>query len=297
MPKEPNDPQMITRCPNCETIYDIDENTLASVDYTAVCCQCHQVFNAKNSVVSDESVTSPPAAYALKQPSVPVDDWPGSGVENDTRPTTEPWEDGRVFGQRGGINKNRKAAPSQPPDVPEDFSSLAAAELPAHQFSKPQKPKSKPGPLVAAGVLILALVAIAQLAWINKEQLLEHPQGRQLVQMVCNLGACELEQQKAIDKFVILHRNLQPSVSHPNAFSFTLSFANDADFSQQPPMLQLSLLDHKDLLLAQRRFSPDEYLYPASAEGRSIRPQEIVNVELLLLDQALKISSFTLEIL
>ena len=288
---------MKTRCPNCETIYDIDENTLASVDYTAVCCQCQQVFNAKNSVVSNEPVTSPPVDYALQEPSVPAGDWPGSKVEHETRPTTKPREDERAFGQHGSINKNHEAAPSPTADVPEDFTSLAAAELPAHHFSKPQKPKSKPGPLVTAGVLILALAAIAQFAWMNKKQLLEHPQGRQLVQMVCNLGACELEQRKAIDKFVILHRNLQPSVSHPHAFSFTLSFANDADFSQQLPMLQLSLLDHNSLLLAQRRFSPDEYLYPATAEDRSIRPQEIVNVELLLQDQALKVSSFKLEIL
>lgn len=151
--------------------------------------------------------------------------------------------------------------------------------------------------MVTAGIVILTLLAAAQLVWINKKQLLEHPQGRQLMQIVCDLAACELEQQKAIDKFVILHRNLQPSISHPHAFSFTLSFANDAEFSQPLPMLQLSLLDHMDMLLAQRRFSPDEYLYPATGKDRSIKPQEIINVELLLQDQALRVSSFKLEIL
>ena len=288
---------MKTRCPNCETLYDIDEATLASVNYTAVCCQCHQVFNAKNSIVSKEPLGSLPADYVLEQPSMPGDEKPGTKIEHGIPPTPDSREDDWAFVQQRDIEEGPKPAPSPATDVPEDFTSLAAAELPAHHFSKPQKPKSKPGPMVTAGVLMLALLATAQLVWINKEQLLEHPKGRQLMQIVCDLAACELEQRKAIDKFVILHRNLQPSISHPQAFSFTLSFANDADFSQPLPMLQLSLLDHMDMLLAQRRFSPDEYLYPATGKDRSIKPQEIINVELLLQDQALKVSSFKLEIL
>lgn len=288
---------MKTRCPHCETLYDIDEATLASVNYTAVCCQCHQVFNAKNSIVSKEPLGSLPADYAQEQPSVPGDETPETKIEHGIPPAPEPREDDWAFVQQKGIKGGHKLAPSPTTDIPEDFTSLAAAELPAHHFGKPRQPRSKPGPMVTAGVLTLALLATAQLAWINKKELLEYPKARQLMQIVCDLAACELEQQKAIDKFVILHRNLQPSISHPHAFSFTLSFANDADFSQPLPMLQLSLLDHMDLLLAQRRFSPDEYLYPAAGNDRSIKPQEIINVELLLQDQALKVSSFKLEIL
>ena len=288
---------MKTRCPNCETQYDIDEATLASANYTAVCCHCHQVFNAKESIASAAPLTPPPADNAPDQPPAPGDGKPGSRSQHGFPPTPDSRDDDWALVQQRGTRKGHIPAPPPTTDVPEDFASLAAAELPAHHFSKPRKQKSKPGPMVTAGIVILTLLAAAQLVWINKKQLLEHPQGRQLMQIVCDLAACELEQQKAIDKFVILHRNLQPSISHPHAFSFTLSFANDAEFSQPLPMLQLSLLDHMDMLLAQRRFSPDEYLYPATGKDRSIKPQEIINVELLLQDQALRVSSFKLEIL
>lgn len=288
---------MKTRCPNCETQYDIDEAALASANYTAVCCNCHQVFNAKETIGSEEPVMPPPPDYTPDQPHAPGYGKPETKSEHGFPPAPGPRDDDWAFVQQRGTKKNH--IPTAPPitDVPEDFASLAAAELPPHHFSKHRKQKSKPGPMMTAAVLALALIATGQLAWINKKQLLEHPQGRQLVQIVCDLAACELERQKAIDKFAVLHRNLQPSISHQRALSFTLSFTNEADFSQQLPILQLSLLDHKDQLLAQRNFSPDEYLDPAASNDRNIKPKEIINVELLLWNQALNASGFKLEFL
>ena len=287
---------MKTRCPNCETLYDIDEATLASANYTAVCCQCHQVFNAKNSIVPKELVTSFPADYVMDDPSVPGDETPGIRIEQGIPHTPEPGEDDWAFVQQRDIEEDPKPAASPTTDVPEDFTSLAAAELPADQFSKPQKPKSKPGPWVTVGVVTLALLAATQLVWINKERLLEYPKGRQVMQIVCGLVACDLEHQKAIDEFLILHRNLQPSISHPQALSFTLSFANDADFSQPLPMLPQPVKSY-GLAAGATQILPGQYVSPATSKDRSIKPQEIINVELLLQYQALKVSSFKLEIL
>ncbi len=269
---------MKIHCPNCETLYDIDEATLASVDYTAVCCKCHQVFTAEKPGGSTAPAASPPDAEAQEDPLAQWDEILGIEVESSTPAAPEP-------------------TPSLASDVPEDFTSLAAAELPEYHISKPRQPKNKPRLMLTTGILAFTLLAAAQFAWINKQQLLEHPQGRQLMQRFCDLADCELEQQKATDKFTILHRNLQPSISHQHALSFTLSFTNDADFSQQMPRLQISLLDNEEQLLAQRSFSPDEYLYPATGNDRSMKPKEIVNVELLFQNQGLDASGFQLEFL
>lgn len=269
---------MKIHCPNCETLYDIDEATLASVDYAAVCCNCHQVFTAEKPDESTAPAASPPDAEALEDPLAQWDKILGIEVESSIPADPEP-------------------TPSLASDVPEDFTSLAAAELPEYHISKPQQPKNKPRLLLTAGILAFALLAAAQFAWINKQQLLEHPQGRLLMQRFCDLADCELEQQKATDKFTILHRNLQPSISHQNTLSFTLSFINDADFSQQMPWLQISLWDNEEQLLAQRSFSPVEYLYPATGNDRSMKPKEIVNVELLLQNQGLDYFGFQLEFL
>lgn len=286
---------MKTRCPHCDTLYDIDEATLASANYTAVCCQCHQVFSAEKPGGAKEPVATPQDAGKQGAPLTRMDEIAETKIENSTLKPAEPGEDDWAFAQQKNTEEDHEPVPSPATDVPEDFTSLAAAELPEYHFSQPQQPKNKSSLMAVTGVLVLILLAAAQLAWINKQQLLEHPQGRLLVQQFCDLAECAPEQKKATDKFTILHRDLQPSINHQHALSFTLSFTNDADFSQQLPWLQLSLLDHKDHLLAQRSFSPDEYLYPAISNGLSMKPEEIVNVELLLQD--LDASGFKLEFL
>jgi predicted Zn finger-like uncharacterized protein len=289
---------MKTRCPNCETLYDIDEAALAAVDFAAVCCQCHQVFTAEKLHESIEPVASPPGVDPQEDPFAHADKIPETKIESSTPPPPEPGEENDwAFVQQRGIEESNKPKLSLATDVPEDFNSLAAAELPEHLFSKPRQQKNKPSLMVAAGIFVFTLLAAAQLAWVNKKQLLEHPQGRQIMQQFCDLAECELEQQKATDKFTVLHRNLQPSINHQYALSFTLSFTNDADFSQQLPRLQLSLLGHENHLLAQRSFSPDEYLYPDIKNDRSMQPMEIINVELLLQDRQPDVSGFKLEFL
>lgn len=288
---------MKIRCPHCDTLYDIDETTLASVDYTAVCCQCHRVFSAEKLSTPEEPETISPVTDVVESPLAHTDGAASTEVESNHTQPTQTEEDEWDFVHQEQSRKADRPAPSMATEIPDDFSSLAAAELPEYHFSKPKQTRNRPSFILITAILLAALLAAAQLGWINKQRLLEQPQGRQLMQRFCDLTGCELEQKTALDKFTVLHRDLQPAVSHGHALNFTLSFTNSAEFSQQLPRLQLSLLDANDRLHAQRTFTPDEYLYPASGDNRNMKPKEIINLELLLQDEGLDTSSFELEFL
>ena len=178
-----------------------------------------------------EPVASPPGVDPQEEPFAHADKIPETKIESSTPPPEPGEENDWAFVQQRGIEESNKPKLSTATDVAEDFSSLAAAELPEHLFIQPRQQKNKPSLVVATGILVFTLLAAAQLAWVNKQQLLEHPQGRQIMQQFCDLAECELEQQKATDKITVLHRNLQPSINHQHALSFTLSFTNDADLT------------------------------------------------------------------
>ncbi len=276
---------MKTRCPHCDTLYHIDTSTLSAADYTAVCCQCHRVFTAEPDEEQEQSSLLPPEADELPELLADIDEVAEVVAQASEQQAAEPTEDEWSFLQQKNNLAEDQPAPSLSLDVPDDFTSLAASELPAHHVRQTVKSRNKPGPLLVTGVLLLLLGALAQFAWINKQQLLDHPQGRLLAQKICSFTGCELEQKTALDKFTILHRDLQPAVGHNNALSLSLSFSNSANFNQPLPRLQLSFLDQGNKLLAQRSFSPQEYLYPDNIDDRSIAPKEIINLELLLQGQ------------
>ncbi len=287
---------MKTRCPHCDTLYNIDDATLASADYTAVCCQCHRVFAAEPTLKPEETLQTPPTG-AEQTDTLAKTEKVATDIAEKPERSSEAIEDEWAFVQENTKAALNNPAPSPTDEVPEDFSSLAAAEVPEHHFSTPQQAKSKSGFLFITGVFLLSLLCVAQLAWINRQQLIKHPQGHQLIQQICDLAGCKLERQITTDKFRVLYRDLQPAINHPDTLSLTLSFTNDAEFSQPIPQLQLSLLDYDDLPVAQRSFTPDEYLYPTTGNGRAMEPWEIINVELLLQNSDLRISGFRLEFL
>lgn len=282
---------MKTRCPHCDTLYDIDEATLACADYTAVCCHCHRVFTAEKITAQDTSEVADEAEDLLAHiDETTAAENQGNG-EIPARPEKNEW----AFVQPNTRVTEHRPPPSQAMEVPDDFNSLAATVLPEDHFSGTHPSQTKTSWLQITSLFLLTLLALAQVAWLNKQRLMEQPQTRQLAKQFCDLAGCTLKQEPGNPEFSILHRDLQPATSHQQALSLTLSFTNSADFSQPLPRLQLNLLDHREQLLAQRTFTPDEYLYPTISDDRIIEPTEIINVELLLQEPGLDTSGFELK--
>ena len=142
---------------------------------------------------------------------------------------------------------------------------------------------------------ILLVVSIAgQYLWFNKDNLSQNARLRPLLDVLCGPLPCELPPLVNIrairsDTLVVRSHN-----EIANALSVNFQFQNDASFSQPFPGLALIFMDANDAIVAQRRFSPQEYLPEGVANLRLMPPSSPVQVRLDILDPGGKAVNYEL---
>ncbi len=158
----------------------------------------------------------------------------------------------------------------------------------------PKRPVKKAGGWWAIGILTLLLVAISQIAWFGRDKLMRYPEGRIIFQSICEYAECKLPIIRAPEQIQVLSRSIS---SHPKieaALLIQLTIANNANFSQPYPMLQIGLYSSDELLVLQRRFHPKEYI-PGYTEPAELPPGKALYVELEIEDPGQDVTGFKLE--
>ena len=110
------------------------------------------------------------------------------------------------------------------------------------------------------GILLLSALGIAQAIYYQRYQLIEDPRFQQQVINLCQLLPCAEHEFTSSEQIRLLERNVFTHPIASNALMITGSFINKAPFAQKMPNLLISLFDVKGKLIANRRFSPNEYL-------------------------------------
>jgi len=108
-------------------------------------------------------------------------------------------------------------------------------------------------------ILLLLLLAFAQLAWFGRDHLLRYPAGRTLLEQACELLPCTLPARHSPKDIEVVSRSISSHPDRDDALLVLLTMRNRATFEQAYPMLELSLLDSRGQLVARRSFSPDLY--------------------------------------
>ena len=177
--------------------------------------------------------------------------------------------------------------PEPPPDSinPEPF----AAEPPGHRKG------------ISAGtillVLLLTLAAGGQLAWLQKDRLLQHPGVRSLAEKICPYLDCSLPPVEQAQTFRILDRLFEPYIPHPGAYRLNLLLRNDGTQAQPLPSLQLSLLDREQQVMARRTIAASTYRKQDMDRNGTVPPGQTLEVHLLLLPPRPDISGFELRLI
>lgn len=133
------------------------------------------------------------------------------------------------------------------------------------------------------GILLLLAVATAQALYYQRYQLIEDPRFQQQIINLCRLLPCAESQFASVEQIRMLERNV---FTHPvanNALMVTGSFSNQAPFAQRLPDLLISLFDVRGKLIANRRFTPKEYLLE-DRNRRSFGADAVVQFRLELVD-------------
>lgn len=325
---------MQTRCPACQTLYRIDQDVLQRAGGQARCFRCDQVFDAYSQRVEEDDPelgdtladidddgiantdadadTSAILSDLADLPDVPnpsgfephseldLDDLANSLREppqSQDAPPDEPVEPEFLSApMEGGDSLTR-----DPLDVPSELApdALRTDSLLTEEPDTPHRqvvrhPSNLPAFLLAA---LLLLLALAQLAWFNRDLVLGTPQGQAMAEGICGLVGCELAPRRAASQYAVMHRDIGADPGEPGVLRMQLSFQNQADFAQPLPDIQLSLYDSEEKLMARRRLHPDEYLFPAPPSDTLVAPGETVSVTLRLEDPGRHTTGFKLEFL
>lgn len=110
------------------------------------------------------------------------------------------------------------------------------------------------------GSVLLALLLGGQIAYAERERLLEDQRVRPWLDQVCDQFNCRLPMRTQVDAIRLVSREVRPHPDAPKALMISASMVNDANFTQRFPVVEVTLSDLGERAIAQRRFQPSEYL-------------------------------------
>lgn len=141
---------------------------------------------------------------------------------------------------------------------------LAAKDLSSalkNSYVAPRPPAPWWSTLIWSILIIIALLAgLAQLAWHKRAELIERPELKPHIAQVCEKLPCDLQKKTDLSRIELLSRDVRSHPSYPNALLITATFINHADFEQPYPRVGLQLSNLSGDVIAQRFFTPQEYL-------------------------------------
>ncbi|MDX1824225.1 MAG: DUF3426 domain-containing protein [Thiohalomonadales bacterium] len=111
------------------------------------------------------------------------------------------------------------------------------------------------------GILFFSASLFVQLAFFRSSQLLDRfPTLQPLVERICTTLPCRYSGPRDISQIKLVNRDIRVHPKVKNALLISATFINRAPFKQPYPDITISLSDLSGALVAQRRFTPAEYL-------------------------------------
>ena len=215
---------METSCNQCKSRFRITEKQLKQAYGKVRCGECGCVFNALSALKSYEGELPPDYFDRLEQ-------------ETEIEPTV-PVE---------GFEPEEAGSPG-----------LSLHEA---MYGGERRARLSFSPLLwFIGILLLCAIAIAQAIYYQRYQLVENPKYQQQVINLCQILPCAEAQFSSAEQIRLLERNVFTHPVQADALMVTGSFVNQAPFAQKPPEMLISLFDVKGKLIANRLFTPPEYL-------------------------------------
>jgi predicted Zn finger-like uncharacterized protein len=125
--------------------------------------------------------------------------------------------------------------------------------------AKPQRPILLV--LGILGILLFSASLFVQLAVFRSSQLLDRfPTLQPLVERICTSLPCRYSGPRDLSQIKLVNRDIRLHPKVKNALLISATFINRAPFKQPYPDITISLSDLSGSLVAQRRFTPAEYL-------------------------------------
>ena len=281
---------METHCPDCNTRYQVDDSVLAICGGEVRCYHCERVFNVLEAEtgyqvdLGESSIERAVAAdsQALDQQPLIVELRHAPDGPTNEAPAAEPPQTPTLAAVEPSIPVDGDVEePEAAPPIDLTDASIAPAR---HWFRTL---------LRSLLIIALALGALGQWGWLERDRLLAHPKIRPFLTQLGDRFDFSLPPQVDPKLFRVLRRDLAPDVQNDGALVLRAVVRNDSLITQPLPALQLTLFDSAQNIVARRTFSPTQYLPDPNTE-QLIAPQQVFTLQLALEDPGDRASGFEL---
>jgi predicted Zn finger-like uncharacterized protein len=269
-----------TACPQCQTRFRVTQEQLDARGGKVRCGRCAHVFDAYIALSGGErateateeiEITSPEPSSPPHSPHLPeqMDEVPG--IEEPAEIVMESPPDNE--------EPKRKARVVRVPSAPLETESDISLDNP--KYAPPSEPKSS-WPWALASVPLL-LVLLGQSAYFYREAIAaNYPPTRPLLEQACVYLQCSVELPQKPDMIGIDTSELHADPTRANIVVLTSVLHSRAPHVLAYPMLELTLTNTQDEMVARRVFAPKEYLPRTAAIAQGIPARGDISVKLLM---------------
>jgi len=286
---------MFTDCPSCERLFRIRAVHLKAADGWVRCGYCAETFYALDRLY--DAPVKPPPPDLTPEEAAPV--LPASGAEAEPdeeqaarqqeQPTPEDTgeeqpavPDRQIHGQDEITAGQRDATDNTTAEAAEHRAALD--ELPPVLAGDDDGTARSYSRVIWSGlVVILLLIALAQLAWFNRDWLLrEYPQLTPWAEKFCDRLQCDLIRFRDVSAIKLVSRDVRTHPRYRNAVLVSATIVNHAPSIQPYPGIELVIYDTSGQVISRGSFTADEYLEPASNPAAGMPPGVEVHLDLEL---------------
>ncbi len=253
--------EIITRCPTCETAFRVTPEQLDAANGMVRCGKCIGVFNAP-----EHQVLSPTQPLTETQ-------------------STEP----------NPLSENHEIEQGLP-----RLTALIHNEFTEQQPS-PKASNSLKGFLGRlAAVALGALVLTGQTIYFFSGELSRHENYRQILISSCYYLGCKIDPYSDLNKLSINTFIIQSHPTQPGAVIVDMLIENQAQFRQPYPNIKVRFDDLHGELVAQRIFSPQEYILRQNPQNspapKNIASGRQAHISFSLVDPGLSAVNYLVEL-
>jgi len=237
---------MLTRCPQCETIFRVADQQLAARDGLVRCGRCLKVFKAVEYAYEVPIPTSTDAE-AVYEEEIVLASPDGAHTE--------------VITERMSRDANSR-----------DFND-SSSELPSLQELLWGKKRSRTRPFFwLLGILFLLTILLAQIAWFFATELSRQPQLAPWIEKYCTFVGCVVLPERDIGLIELSRARVSPHPRYENVLVVRGSLINRAAFSQDFPLIEVSLSNRRGEIVARRAFDKKLFLTKQNLDEATMSP-------------------------
>lgn len=241
--------------------------------------------------IKEEAGAEPPAVEAQAEPAAETGEAPELTLDEAQTEAVESEPVANEPGHDASLDFVPPAANDSLVDEPQPAKPLViqpvspvetGAEETGEAGEVAEHPRKRRWPWIAGSSLLALIMLLQGLYFFRIELAVRLPGLKPLLVGYCKPLGCTVPLPHNPDLMSIESSELEADPEHENRITLVALLRNRASHVQAFPVLELSLNDTQDKVLARRQFKPADYLPATETEAAGLRPNRELNIRLKL---------------